>query len=191
MIHNKDADVRAWVAKALAFNPYNEGTIDFLCQLATDNDPDVRVEAIDTISAFPHIKAYSVLQNALTDSDVLVRAYAAFGVAHVGQIISTTDARSRLQILSQTEKNERVMVSVYEGLYILGMESMLQKLCALFFSPDYHVQCCVIHALEEIVNSSNNAQITAFFNSIDFSTYPIAVSEAAKSLKAELSRYND
>ena len=71
------SEIKIWIAKALVFDYENEKAVDFLCELANEEDADVRVEAIDSLSAFQSSKSYHTLCGAICDPDELVRAYAA------------------------------------------------------------------------------------------------------------------
>lgn len=155
-------DVRAWLAKALV-NHNNEHTaVSLLAKLSKDEEQLVRLEATDSLSAFANQESFCALLAMMYDKCELVRAYAAFGIAVVGRELFPQKATQILLDVANTETNKRVLVDTYEGLYILGFDSYLKKLMSLFGEDDYQIQIAVLHALEEVKNSSNHQDITQF-----------------------------
>ena len=183
--HSND-EIRAWTAKALVNDISKEETVDYLCRLAVDNNPSVRVEAVDSLSEFTHLQSYHALKHAVSDSDYLVRAYAAFGVAYVGKSLLPSDAEMTLLQLKTTETDDFVRVSILEGLYILGDSASLEDLFGMFKSSDYHTQCSILHALEEIWDESNRLRILSFVDTLTVAEYPPAVSGSLKELQKTL-----
>ena len=175
-------EVRVCLAKALVNQPVDTNTVELLVKLTKDPSPNVRVEAVDTLGAFPTKASYDRLCVCLNDSNQLVRAYASFGVAVVGKEISPQSALKVLQEKEYAESNKRVMVNIYEGLYILGSADALRKLIELFNSEDYRVKCAVLHAMCEILNPENKTSICDFLQSFDLSAFPVAVSASAELL---------
>ena len=102
-------EVRVCLAKALVNQPVDSNTVELLVKLTKDPSPNVRVEAVDTLGAFPTKASYDRLCVCLNDSDQLVRAYASFGVAVVGKEISP---QSALKVLQEKENNVRIYIDV-------------------------------------------------------------------------------
>lgn len=188
-IHCENPDVRIWIAKALVFDAPDMKASNLLCQLVKDNDPQVRVEAVDSLSAFCDENSYGALCSALYDKHALVRAFAAYGIAVVGKQINAKDAHEILGAALSSERDARVLVGVYEGLYILGYDNTLLDLINLFDTDDYHIHCSVLHALEEIVNIKNFLVIEKFLNSIALEKYPIAVRDAIRFVRQSISQF--
>lgn len=175
LVNSSDSEVRAWTAKALVADSDNSIALYYLRQLANDPDSNVRVEAIDSLSEYHNTESLQVLSAALSDSDYLVRGYAAFGVAYVGSHLSPLEAKDLLLHVENIETDQFVLVAIYEGLYLLGCYSYLDKLIAQFQSEDYHIQCAVLHSLEEILDVHNVNQVRIFLNSINRAKYPNSV----------------
>lgn len=184
MVSAQDEEIRIWIAKALAFSPSNATTVQSLCRLAEDQDSLVRIEAIDSLSEHISVDSYAVLcSHFKSDDDELVRAYAAFGIALVGRIISPANAVALLLDAERTESSALIRVGIYEGLYILGVEDTLEKLFEQFQSNDYHVQCFTIRALAEVINPENSDLIALFINTINTDILPTPVWNAFQELK--------
>lgn len=176
-------DIRIWLAKALV-NHDGDDDVKFLVSLSRDKDPLVRLEVADSLSTYVNRDSFSTLLALMNDSDDLVRAYAAFGVALVGRTIAQQTAQQTLLNVASVETNKRVLVDVYEGLYLLGLEAYLQKLFGLFESKDYHTQIAVLHALEEIANDENNQAIAQFVWNLETTNRVRSVAEAIKQVRA-------
>lgn len=183
LLNSPNDEVRGQLAKLLVREAPSSYAVGLLCQLAQDDDATVRVEAIDSLSGFPCQESYCMLCHALEDEDELVRAYAAFGVASVGRHIAYNDARQALAKALTGGQTDRVLVNIHEGLYMLGMDSELEVLMELFDNDDYHIQCSVLHALNEIANAHNWSKINWFVEHIDVSTLPLAVLDAVDQVK--------
>ncbi|MBE6937409.1 MAG: hypothetical protein E7460_02485 [Ruminococcaceae bacterium] len=186
LVSDPDGQIRAWLAKALVSDFGNPDSLKYLCRLASDPESDVRVEAIDSLSEYICEDSLRVLTGALNDPDSLVRGYAAFGVSNVGKVISPSESSGALLSLECKEKDEFVLVGIYEGLYMLGSESYLDRLISLFSSDDYHIQCAVIHSLENVLSERNAEQIGSFLDETDIAEYPVAVSCAVEELRKTL-----
>lgn len=172
---NKNADVRIEAARALANNTFNSVTVDTLCRLAKDEDPLVRLEAVDSLSAFPCPESFESMRSAMLDPEGLIRAYAAYGVAVTGKTIRPDRAEEILLLAEAKETEPQAQTGIYEGLYILGQENALDKLMALFYLNDYRIQCAVLNALNEVMNDQNQRVIQEFLRSICSSVHSVAV----------------
>lgn len=175
-------EVRAWLARALAYQNSDTQAVALLCKLSQDIESSVRVEAVDSISEFATIESFDMLCRAAVDEDELVRAYAAFGIAYVGKRINPEKALQTLLDMAKKEKSERVFVDIYEGLYILGKNKMLNELIKLFNSSDYRIQCATLNVLDELVYPQNVSTIYSFVSILDSSAYVPAVACAIKKL---------
>lgn len=175
LARNKSTDVRIEAARALADNAFNRVTVDTLCRLAKDEDPLVRLEAVDSLAVFSCRESFEMMQSALLDPDWLVRAYAAYGVAVIGKSIKPDHAKKILLHAEAKEAEPRTRAGIYEGLYILGQENALEKLMGLFSLDDYRLQCAVLNALDEVLNDQNQSTILEFLGSISLSAHSAAV----------------
>lgn len=188
LIQCDDAEVRIWVAKLLAYDNLENMAVQFLCQLAEDEDACVRVEAVDSLSAFSNIQSYHTLCHAMEDTDELVRSFAAFGIAVIGKKLCPDDAERILRYANSKETSDRARVGIYVGLYILGIREMLPLLMILCESDDYHVACSAMHALEEVLGPENENEIAAFINSLDAFAQPLAVVDTIHQLQDALTK---
>lgn len=184
LVHDESVDIRLWLAKAMVNYNIDNDAVSMLSELSRDSEVCVRLEAVDSLSQFCCQESLDSLCCATNDDDELIRAYAAFGIARVGKYVSQQKALSVLLRIAETERNPRVFVDIYEGLYLLGDAEALYKLIQLFDSNDYHVQCAVIHALIEIINIENASLIKCFVSNLDTSKYVFAVTDAIGQLKA-------
>ena len=182
---SEDDEVRVWLAKAMAFEQSSLQTVGLLSMLSLDADAIVRVEAVDSISNFPCPQSYAIVKNALDDEDELVRAYAVYGTASLGNKLNPNDARKILQSLLLTETSPRVKVDIFEGLYILGDQSALSHLIECYNCDDYHIKCAVLNALENQLNKGNVNQIFGFAQRCITEKDPRSVKATASKLLAE------
>lgn len=175
---NSDSEeIRLWLAKALVNDSPSAFSEQLLCKLSQDYDSLVRTEAIDSLSAYVSQKSFEVLCSAINDCDELVRSYAAMGVAIVGREIAHSAASAVIQKLILSEHSDHVLVSAYEGLYLLGEKDKLMNIFCLFRSDDYYIQCAVLNALEDILNYGYDEHVRKFILGLNPHNYPCAVSE--------------
>ena len=162
--------IAQWCHVSIFWNNYTndhkviDDAVKWLSQLAKDSDAHVRVEAVDSLRTFVCRQSFDALCQATVDSDALVRGYAAYGVAIIGKEISFDEAKIILLSMVACENNPRVLVDIYEGLYVLGETTALKDLFSLIHIDDYLVQCAVIHACEEIANDRNRQIILSFLS---------------------------
>lgn len=185
-----DEEVRMWLAKALAFEQSNLQTVGLLSMLSLDADAMVRVEAVDSISNFPWPQSYAIVKNALDDNEELVRAYAVYGTASLGNKLNPNDARKSLQSLLLTETSLRVKVDIFEGLYILGDQSALSHLIECYKCDNHHIKCAVLNALENQLNKENVNQIRGFLRNCIIENESISVTTIISKLLAECCQLN-
>lgn len=176
-------ELRIWAAKALVYENDTDLALSMLSALAIDPDELVRTEAVDSLSAFSSEKSYCAVQAALSDSSALVRAYAAFGTAIIGKTVSPANALESLIDRKAKETSVYVLVSIYEGMYILGEKSCLAQLLELFQENDPYTQRAVLVALGDILDSFNRKTIQAFISSINIKEYPVLVAEEYQKLQ--------
>jgi len=186
IIRTATSETRCWIAKALSRDIENNSACAILCLLAGDPDSLVRVEAVDSLSGYINHDAYSGLLKASSDSDELVRAYSAYGIACVGGELDVHDAQLVLNQMLSHETSDRARVGILEALCILGNDSCLYDLLHFFESDDYWVRCAVIHALCEVANRSNCSVLASFVRGLDLSYEPSAVTSALEQLTALL-----
>lgn len=179
-------DIRIWLAKALINDDSESVAVQLLCELSQDKEPLVRAEAVDSLRVFVCQESFHALRVAIRDSDELVRAYAVFGIAMVGETIDPVKTQNILQDLIATEDSFHVLIGAYEGLYLLGQKDYLAELFNLFKSDNYSVQCSVLHALEDILDCENRKQIQTFLTSLSLSEYPYAVSDTILQVKQRI-----
>lgn len=177
LVHSTLPEIREWTAKALVNDTSSDVALSALCELAADGNPDVRVEAVDTLSAFVCHDSFSALCNAIDDEDELVRAYASYGIGFVGNVIAHQEAVNILKNAEKFEKCKRVLVGIFEGLYILGYDECLDKLFDLFGTNDSQIQSAVLHALRELMAEDNCEVIMRFIANLKKHQYPRSVSD--------------
>lgn len=182
MSQSKNPEIRCWIAKALSVDAEKTDACEVLCSLSKDSDVLVRIEAVDSLSNSISYKAYQCLISAASDSDELVRAYAAYGLARVGQYVEHSNAQLFLLEMLEREKSTRTRVGITEALYLLGDDKYLSELMHIFESDDYLVRCSVIQALCEIINCTNYITIESFIANIHFESEIPAVISAIKQL---------
>ena len=184
LINNPSSEIREWLSKAFVNDVTSPVALSALCKLAIDEDVNVRLEAIDSLSAFICHDGFETLCGAMDDDDDLVRAYAAYGIGFVGKTIDYPKAVNILKMAEQHEEHKRVLVGIYEGLYYLGYENYLEKLYGLFDTDDYLVQCAVLHALKELLNERNSKKILQFVNGLNRPSYPRSVLDIIRQINA-------
>lgn len=159
-----DSEIRMWVAKGLVHD--SADVVGFLLRLAKDEDEAVRLEAVDSLSAFATRESFHALCAALADSDPLVRAYAACGVAEVGAVVAPEETAGLLRHTQTQESCPRVLTDLWGGLYHLGDADALNQLMALFHSGDYQVQCTVLQILIERSGKAADERTSLFLSSL-------------------------
>lgn len=186
LISNDSIDLRIWLARSLANHDAESSAVSLLHKLSQDSEACVRVEAVDSLCNFACSESFEILCGVSRDEDELVRAYSAFGIAITGKSVNPEKALRILLDFSEIEDSYRVLVDIYTGLYLLGKKETLAKIVSLFDSTDYHVQCAVLRALKEIINSENKDIIKRFINSLDTTNCPRAVTDAMQQLSESL-----
>ena len=186
ILEHIDPELRCWLAKALVFETDTHAAVDYLTRLSGDDSTDVRLEALDSLCVFACFASFWALCSALKDTDILIRSVAAYGVASTGVVVSPVQAVEILSEAVKKESSERVLVNMYEGLYILGDRSAITNMFTLINSEDYHVQAALLRALVEILDTSNVGDISAFAFSLNELDFPCAVVSALQELNSAL-----
>lgn len=183
-------EIRSIVAKALVWASESEDSARLLHQLAQDEDSLVRLEAIDSLSAYSDKESMAILRNALDDPDELIRMYSAIGFSRICQRIAEIEYGTRiLQYYLNIEKCEIVKIALFEGLYVLGDFSKLKSIIDIFNYDDYHVKCSVINSLIEIINHRNCDDIIRFLDRVNLGEAEPAVSSSIACLRKMAKRY--
>lgn len=186
---SESAELQCWVAKALSIDNESRVGCAILCAMSNDSDPMVRVEAVDSLSNYVSHESYRCLCISAADPDDLVRAYAAYGVAVVGQHVEPNNAQRILHEMFAHEKCDRVRVGILEALYILGEVRYLPEMLQLYENDDYLVRCSVIYALDEIADNNNYEALVSFLRNVDFSDEFPAVISAIEQLQETLDKF--
>lgn len=183
-------EIRSIVAKALVWASENEGSARLLHKLAQDEDLLVRLEAIDSLSAYSDKESMTILQNALDDPDELIRMYSAIGFSRICQRIAEIEYGTRiLQHYLNIEKCDIVKIALFEGLYVLGDFSKLENIINMFECEDYHIKCFIINSLIEIINYKNYNDIIQFIDRVNLMEVEPAVSSSIACLRKVANRY--
>lgn len=178
LVSSEDEDIRIQLAKALAFADPSDNAAPVLCCLLEDLSCFVRVEAADSLSAFPNPISFEALCGAFSDRDELVRAYAIFGAAMVGSRIDPEKAVAVLREADVPNESDRVRVSLYGGLYALGQQAYWQQLVSLLDAEDYLVRCAVLNTFGSIVNTDNADKIHSVLENLAMDDACAAVKSA-------------
>lgn len=185
LIVHPDSEVRMWLAKCMVHDDDHADILKYLIPLAKDRDELVRLEAIDTLSSFISQESIHTLYLALEDSEALVRAYAAYGIAVVGSVICLEEATQVLKKAKAHEQSLRVQADIYYGLWLLGETVALDCLIGLFDCKDYQVQCAVLRSLTELLDTQNNEKVHLFLSSLQPDDYPLPVADILRQWLAE------
>lgn len=164
---NPDWEIRSLTAEILACDPNGARGEALLCRLSEDSDDLVRVQAVDSLSAYDSPAAYRVMVRALADRNELVRCYGAYGVGAVGKSQSPEEAAERLRQLLRKEASLHVQAACWEGLYLLGHEDALERLMELFPRGDFQLRCYLLNGLKEFLNPRNAGRILKFVSGLD------------------------
>lgn len=159
LLSDKNYNVRCAALNALS-NLYAVDSLPKIIKCLNDKDELVRINAVECLGRFKNKTAIKVLIGKINDKSELVRSSIGSALGKIG------DRRAKLPIKQRIlkEKNELAKVGLFEGLYLLGDKSYLDKLIGLLASPDYHVRCSVAHILSYIVDSKNKNKIKNTLN---------------------------
>lgn len=177
---DKSQEVRGLLAKSLVYHQELQEAVPILCRLSMDEDKLVRVEAVDSLSAFACIESFVAMCNAVADEDELVRAYAASGLGFVGKTIDAVKAQNILLGMMDNEESEYVLVNVLAGLYVLGQSKRMEEIISLFECPDYQVKCVVLRILDMIIRPEDRGRFERFVESLKPNQYCVAVADAIR-----------
>ena len=135
---------------------------NILLKLANDCDAIVRMQAYDSLSAFPFLDVEEKLRNALqNECDDLARSYVIMSYVDISAALHFDNSLCyrMLQNSLVTEKSEICILSIYYALYKLGDDTMLDKMLSLLHNESYHIRCASIKRLYEITTVSNMEEI--------------------------------
>lgn len=156
-----DAYVRSLVASLLVdFD--NKESRNLLLMLATDDDPLVRTEAYDSLSAFCFPEVEKKLIDVIAiEKDDMARSYAILSLVNVVLHLESDPNQyvKLLQKLELSEKSDACILGRCYGLYLFGDDSYLEKVLSFLEHGDYHLRCMTLNLLPEIITEKNESQI--------------------------------
>ena len=94
-----------------------------------------------------------------------------------------------LKAAANARSDHRVLVNIYEALYVLGDTSALLNLFALTQSQDPQTQAAALRALVEIVDTDNIGDISDFTALLGETELTPPVSEALQELKRAVEHF--
>ncbi len=143
---------RCAIARQLALEE-GDAARETLLLLARDPDALVRTEAYDSLGSFPGIRAF--LEEAIRrEPDELARFYAILSWSDV-----TEGGSDFLEAIARKERSPYCRVGIACARYARGQERGLEELLALLPHRNYHIRCCVLKSLIEILNPGNRDSI--------------------------------
>ena len=182
LAHHKDAEIRYLTAELLADGSEVPQAEDLLLELAGDPDTLVRVQAVDSLSAYPTEASFSAMETALDDPCELVRSYGALGRGWVGMVLKKEGTVSLLQKHREASTAVREQAACCEALYVLGRKEALEALLELFPEGDAQARCFILNGLQELVNPYALDRICRFLGEIPTADLPPAVRSSKEEL---------
>lgn len=154
--HHNDSEIRAYAAELLVLASGAEAE-STLTSLTDDNDEAVRVNACDSLSAFPTVNTYKKLyESAVNDSSPLVRKFALLSLADIMNNINADKGILRDLFLKSSQNSDAAISSAgYRGLYMLGDKKHLNNLIELTKAENYQDRCSVVNILGDIISNEN------------------------------------
>lgn len=154
--HHNDSEIRAYAAELLVLASGAEAE-STLTSLTYDNDEAVRVNACDSLSAFPTVNTYKKLyESAVNDSSPLVRKFALLSLADIMNNINADKGILRDLFLKSSQNSDAAISSAgYRGLYMLGHKEYLNNLIELTKAENYQDRCSVVNILGDIISNEN------------------------------------
>ncbi len=183
-VDDEDEFVRSLVASLLVMT---EGIAaeKALLKLAKDEDDLVRIEALDTMAAYPSDEVLCCLSNAIIyEKDELARSYAILSWADVNVELgkSTHKNVEYVQEHISDESSERILLSWYYALYRFGCKEYLNDILALIKSEDYQIRCSVLSLLRDIISNENCSYIYEIVKTLLVEERHVTVIEMAERL---------
>ena len=154
--HHNDSEIRDYAAELLVLASGAEAE-STLTSLTDDNDEAVRVNACDSLSAFPTVNTYKKLyESAVNDSSPLVRKFALLSLADIMNNINADKGILRDLFLKSSQNSDAAISSAgYRGLYMLGDKKYLNNLIELTKAENYQDRCSVVNILGDIISNEN------------------------------------
>ena len=186
--HHVDPEIRAYAAELLVSANGAEAE-SALISLTGDNDEAVRVNACDSLSAFPSINTYEKLcECAVNDSSPLVRKFALLSLADIMNNINADKSKLRDLFLKSSQNSDAAISSAgYRGLYMLGDKKYLNNLIELTKAENYQDRCSVVNILGDIISDENEHLIISALKGLREKEQSKAVNSAVdKIIDAEM-----
>ncbi|MBC2162209.1 HEAT repeat domain-containing protein [Listeria booriae] len=166
-----DRDVQSFVYSKLYDYDGND-VIQAAVKGLQNEDEIVRISAIEIIGKQQVFEQLPVLINSLTDSDELVRCYAAETIAFLG-----TDLKDQLVMQAKVEQDEVARTGLYYALYSLGATEYLPALLKLLESESHVVVIRTVHHLAGIMNATNKDAILPALHDLSQRELPVSIKE--------------
>src|SRR5262245_2681813 len=144
-----DADEKVRIDAIACFRSFQNvppNTKSKVRSLLNDKSFLARIEAMETLAYLNDDQALPAIASLLSDSNPLVRAYAARSIAALRGISYV----QRLKDALGREKKDSARAGLLEALVILGERQAFTSLLELLSSADYRVRCAVANSLAEI-----------------------------------------
>lgn len=177
--HHNDSEIRAYAAELLVLASGAEAE-STLTSLTDDNDEAVRVNACDSLSAFPTVNTYKKLyESAVNDSSPLVRKFALLSLADIMNNINADKGILRDLFLKSSQNSDAAISSAgYRGLYMLGHKEYLNNLIELTKAENYQDRCSVVNILGDIIPDENEHLIISVLKNLRAKEQSEAVNSA-------------
>ncbi|MBC2147822.1 HEAT repeat domain-containing protein [Listeria booriae] len=166
-----DRDVQSFVYSKLYDYDGND-VIQAAIKGLQNEDEIVRISAIEIIGKQQVFEQLPVLINSLTDSDELVRCYAAETIAFLG-----ADLKDQLVMQAKVEQDEVARTGLYYALYSLGVTEYLPALLKLLESESHVVVIRTVHHLAGIMNATNKDAILPALHDLSQRELPVSIKE--------------
>ncbi|MBC1803287.1 HEAT repeat domain-containing protein [Listeria booriae] len=166
-----DRDIQAFVYSKLYDYDGND-VIQAAVKGLQNEDEIVRISAIEIIGKQQVFEQLPALINSLTDSDELVRCYAAETIAFLG-----TNLKDQLVMQAKVEQDEVARTGLYYALYSLGATEYLTALLELLDSESHVVVIRTVHHLAGIMNATNKDAILPALHDLSQRELPASIKE--------------
>ncbi|MBC1307606.1 HEAT repeat domain-containing protein [Listeria booriae] len=166
-----DRDIQSFVYSKLYDYDGND-VIQAAIKGLQNEDEIVRISAIEIIGKQQVFEQLPALISSLTDSDELVRCYAAENIAFLG-----TDLKDQLVMQAKAEQDEVARTGLYYALYSLGATEYLTALLELLDSESHVVVIRTIHNLADIMNAANKNAILPALHDLSQLELPVSIKE--------------
>ncbi len=178
---SKNELIRSWAAELLV-NRYTEQSEEILYHLTYDRCDIVRLDAVDSLCIGKQLKSLQRLEYLFEDSDYLIRGYAVLSHYDVTVNIygENYNADNRyidlMKGLLASEESAWVKVCIFNNLYLCGYEPGLDKIADILDEAagdsDFEVVWCVLHTMDDLLDSDNEAFINEMARKVYSSLLP-------------------